>query len=175
MLAKSEAPRLSSIQIRADGSLEGLGELGAQPETDGDGEVGIVLIAQLLGLILTFLGETTTRRLIEDLRLQAAVATEPAATGLEAKTSGAASSGVAGSGTNQGFESILREVDRLRYASETLEALAGQHPDMEAGLVTVAGNIRSIATILDVFVLVRGISEESQEEVNQKPITGYLM
>jgi len=38
----------------------------------------IILIAQLLGLFLTFLGEATTLRLIEDLRLQVDVRTEPA-------------------------------------------------------------------------------------------------
>ena len=55
----------------ANGGLRGLGEVESQTNPDEDGEVGIILIAQLLGLFLTFLGEATTLRLIEDLRLQA--------------------------------------------------------------------------------------------------------
>jgi hypothetical protein len=39
--------------------------------------------------------------------------------------------------------------------SEHIEALADKHPGMEDGLVSVAGNIRSIATVLDVFTLIR--------------------
>ena len=43
------------------------GEVGSESDVDEAGEAGIVLIAQLLGLFLTFLGEATTLRLIEDL------------------------------------------------------------------------------------------------------------
>ena len=81
-LAKSESPRLSAVQLTANGGLRGLGEVGSESDVDEDGEAGIVLIAQLLGLFLTFLGEATTLRLIEDLRLQAdamaELATNPA-------------------------------------------------------------------------------------------------
>ena len=69
-LAKSESPRLSAVQVTANGGLRGLGEVESQTEADEDGEAGIILIAQLLGLFLSFLGEATTLRLIEDLRLQ---------------------------------------------------------------------------------------------------------
>ena len=78
-LAKSESPRLSTVQVTANGDLRGLGAVESQTDTDKDGEAGIVLIAQLLGLFLTFLGEATTLRLIEDLRLQVDVGTEAAA------------------------------------------------------------------------------------------------
>jgi len=60
--------------------LRGLGEVESQTDADEDGEVGIVLIAQLLSLFLAFLGEATTLRLIEDLRLQVDVRTESATT-----------------------------------------------------------------------------------------------
>jgi len=50
--------------------LRGLGEVESQTDVKEDGEAGIILIAQLLGLFLTLLGEATTLRLIEDLRLQ---------------------------------------------------------------------------------------------------------
>jgi hypothetical protein len=72
-LAKSESRRLSTVQITANGGLRGLGEVESQTDTDEDGEAGIILIAQLLGLFVSFLGEATTLRLIEDLRLQVEV------------------------------------------------------------------------------------------------------
>ena len=77
-LAKSESPRLGAVQITANGDLRGLGEVESQAEENGD--AGIILIAQLLGLFLTFLGEATTLRLIEDLRLQVDVRSESATT-----------------------------------------------------------------------------------------------
>jgi len=62
------------------GACRGLGEVESQTDTDEDGEAGVILIAQLLGLFLTLLGEATTLRLIEDLRLQVDVGTESATT-----------------------------------------------------------------------------------------------
>jgi hypothetical protein len=72
-LARLEAPRLSAAQVSADGFLEGLGEL--KPENnidehrDGEdqaGNEGAILIARLLGLLLVFLGEALTLRLLRD-------------------------------------------------------------------------------------------------------------
>src|SRR5664279_2374984 len=40
-LAKAQAPRLSAVQVKPDGSLEGLGS------EDQDAEAGVTLIAQL--------------------------------------------------------------------------------------------------------------------------------
>src|ERR1019366_7668709 len=77
-LAKSESPRLSAVHVTANGVLRGLGEVESQADADEDGEAGVILIAQLLGLFLAFLGEATTLRLIEDLRLQVDVETGPA-------------------------------------------------------------------------------------------------
>jgi hypothetical protein len=56
MLAKSETPGLSALKVTADGGLEGLGELEPQTDAVHFGEVGLIFIAQLLGLFLTFLG-----------------------------------------------------------------------------------------------------------------------
>ena len=64
-LAKSESPRLDAVQVTANGGLRGLGEVESQTDSDEDGEVGIILIAQLLGLFLTFLGEATTLSLMK--------------------------------------------------------------------------------------------------------------
>src|ERR1039458_7955346 len=156
-LAKSESPRLSAVQVTANGGLRGFGEVESQTDADDDGEVGIILIAQLLGLFLTFLGEATTLRLIEDLRLQVDVRTESA-------TAATTSSVTDGPAMAAAFEDLLLEIDRLRSVSERIETLADKHPGMEDGLVSVAGNIRSIATVLDVFTLIRSKAGGPQEE-----------
>ena len=137
------------------------GDVGSKSDVDEDGEAGIVLIAQLLGLFLTFLGEATTLRLIEDLRLQADARTELA-------TNPADMTDVAADGPAMAaaFEDLLREIDRLRSVSDRIETLADEHPGMEQGLVSVAGNIRNIATVLDVFTLIRSKAGGSQEAPN---------
>jgi hypothetical protein len=168
-LAKSESPRLSAVQVTANGGLRGLGEVESQTDADEDGEVGIILIAQLLGLFLTFLGEATTLRLIEDLRLQVGVSSESAAT-TENTTASAADGPVMAAA----FEDLLLEIDRLRSVSEHIETLADKHPGMEDGLVSVAGNIRSIATVLDVFTLIRSKAGGSQEEAPNPQTNGYV-
>jgi hypothetical protein len=160
-LAKSESPRLSAVRLTANGGLSGLGEVEFHTEADEAGEAGIILIAQLLGLFLSFLGEATTLRLIEDLRLQVDIGTEPATT--PADTAGSVTDGPVMAAA---FEDLLFEIDRLRKVSERIEALANKHPGMEDGLVSVAGNIRSIATVLDVFTLIRNNAGGSQEALN---------
>jgi hypothetical protein len=67
--AKSEAPGLWAVEVAADGSLQGLGESEPPLDIDNDsaGEGGVVLIARLLGLLLTFLGVALTLNLISDL------------------------------------------------------------------------------------------------------------
>jgi hypothetical protein len=66
-LARAEAPSLSTVQVGADGSLKGLDELGPQKDKDMSKEGGAILIAQLLGLLLTFIGEGITIRLVQDV------------------------------------------------------------------------------------------------------------
>jgi hypothetical protein len=156
-LAKSQSPRLSAVQVTANGALRGLGEVECHTDADDAGEAGIILIAQLLGLFLTFLGEATTLRLIEDLRLQINVRTESATTAED--TVGPAADGQVMAAA---FEDLLLEIDRLRSVSEHIETLADRHPGMEDGLVSAAGNIRSIATVLDVFTLIRSKAGGSQ-------------
>jgi hypothetical protein len=65
-LANDEVRWMKAIHVRADGSLEGLDEAQAQlSETEiADGE--IVLIAQLIGLLVTFIGEELTLRLVQE-------------------------------------------------------------------------------------------------------------
>ena len=168
-LARSESPRLSAVQITANGALRGLGEVESQADADEDGEAGVILIAQLLGLFLTFLGEATTLRLIEDLRLQAEVVTEPASTAADANQSAADAPAMA-----MAFEDLLLEIDRLRSVSDHIETLAERHPGMEEGLASVAGNLRSIATVLDVFTLIRSKACGSQEEAPDLRTNRYM-
>jgi hypothetical protein len=168
-MAKSEAPRLTTVQITATGGLEGLGEAESQSDADEDGEAGITLIAQLLGLFLTFLGEATTLRLIDDLRIQAEVSAESLAT--QADTIYSATDGPEMAAA---FEDLLLEIDRLRKVSDRIEFLVETHPGMEEGLLSVAGNIRSIATVLDVFTLIRSKAGGSQED-GPDPATNIYM
>lgn len=67
VLATAEAPWLSSVKVVADGELEGLTV--AQAAVDAadfsEGEVG--LLAQLLGLLVAFIGPALTLRLITQI------------------------------------------------------------------------------------------------------------
>ncbi len=62
MMAKDEFPSLGSVHVGPDGSLKGLGE----GEQHQDADAGAVVLAQLLGLLATFIGEPLTRRLVRD-------------------------------------------------------------------------------------------------------------
>ena len=127
------------------------------------------MLATAPGLFLTFLGEPTMLRLIEDFRLQVDVGPEPARTTEDTITSAADAPAMAAA-----FEDLLLEIDRLRSVSERIETLADRHPGMEDGLVSVAGNIRSIATVLDVFTLIRSKAGDSQEEASIPEPNRYL-
>ena len=168
-LARSESPRLNTVQVTANGGLRGLAEVESQTDPDEDGEAGIILIAQLLGMFLTFLGEATTLRLIEDLRLQADIGTQPAPS--IADTTNSAADGLAMAAA---FEDLLLEIDRLRSISEHIETLAAKHPGMEDGLTSVAGNIRGIATVLDIFTLIRSKAGGSQEDAPNRETNRYM-
>jgi hypothetical protein len=168
-LAKLESPRLSTVQLTPNGGLRGLGEVEPQTDLDENGEAGIILIAHLLGLFLAFLGEATTLRLIEDLRLQVDVRAEAATTAEDTIASAADRPVVAA-----GFEDLLREIDRLRSVSNNIETLVDKHPGMEDGLVSVAGNIRSIATVLDIFTLIRSNAGGQQDEAPNLQTNLYM-
>jgi hypothetical protein len=168
-LAKSQSPRLSAVQVTANGGLQGLGEVESQTDSEEDGEAGIILIAQLLGLFLTFLGEATTLRLIEDLRLQVEVSPVSARTTEDLITSAADGPVMAAA-----FEDLLLEINRLRGVGQRIEALADRHPGMEDGLVSVAGNISSIASVLDVFTLIRSKAGGPQDELPDLQTNRYM-
>ena len=71
-LARAEAPSLSAVQVAADGSLEGLDELASQTDKEQARDGGAILIAQLIGLLLTFIGDGLTLRLVQDVWPEAA-------------------------------------------------------------------------------------------------------
>jgi hypothetical protein len=71
-LARAEAPSLGAVQVAADGSLQGLDELEPQIGQDQAREGGAILIAQLIGLLLTFIGEGLTLRMVQDVWPEAA-------------------------------------------------------------------------------------------------------
>lgn len=71
-LARAEVPSLSAVQVAADGSLRGLDELVSQTDKEHAREGGAILIAQLVGLLLTFIGEGLTIRLVQDVWPEAA-------------------------------------------------------------------------------------------------------
>jgi hypothetical protein len=66
--AKSETSALGAVQVAADGSLQGLGEIETQFAIDKNqaGDGGSILIASLLGLLRIFLGEALTLSLLRN-------------------------------------------------------------------------------------------------------------
>jgi len=66
-LARAEAPSLGAVQIAADGSLQGQDEFASQSNEEQARDGGVILIAQLIGLLLTFIGEGLTLRLVQDV------------------------------------------------------------------------------------------------------------
>ena len=166
-LAKSQSPRLSEVQVLANGALSGLSNIDFELGTDTaeESEVGIILIAQLLGLFLTLLGEATTVRLVTDVPLRVEGEAPLDTTGNDASATSTSYFGP--------FEDILLEADQLRNVSERLETLADKHVGINE-VMSVAGSIRNIAAVLDVFTLIRSKAGSSQDDAVSSPPNGYL-
>lgn len=64
-LARADVPSLRTVQLKPDGSLEGLEALAANENNVGP-EGAIAIIVHLLGLLITFIGEPLTLRLVRD-------------------------------------------------------------------------------------------------------------
>ena len=47
---------------------------------------------------------------------------------------------------------ILREAQQLHNVSDRLDSLAGQNPLVSEALITILGNVRNTATLLEVLV-----------------------
>jgi hypothetical protein len=65
-LAKTEVPSLGTLKVEADGSLEGFAEAEQNQGHVPSGSGGDVLVAQLLGLLVTFIGQSLTLCLVRD-------------------------------------------------------------------------------------------------------------
>lgn len=63
-LATAEVPWLRSVHVNADGDLEGLAAVGALLDPTEFLEGRVVLLAQLLGLLVAFIGPGLTSRLV---------------------------------------------------------------------------------------------------------------
>src|SRR6185437_15796686 len=63
---KSGCSRSQRGRSRGDGSLKGLDELASQAQEETQ-EGGVVLLTQLIGLLLTFIGNDLTLRLVQDV------------------------------------------------------------------------------------------------------------
>ena len=154
-LARVEAPGLSAVQVTADGCFQGLGELEPHIDKDHAEEGGVILIAQLLGLFLTLIGEALTLRLVQDISPHHKATTK--------------------SGAPMPFEDILQEVGQLNNVSERLESLADQHPFVEDALMSISGNIRSTATVLEILALIRNKSIRLPKNAPKQPAEPYKM
>jgi hypothetical protein len=64
-LAREDVPSLGQITLKPDGSMDGLEALAAQDAQSGV-EAGAAIIAHLLGLLVTFIGEPLTLRLLRE-------------------------------------------------------------------------------------------------------------
>lgn len=65
VLASAEVPSLQSIKVGAEGRLEGFEQLAADTGTTaGRSEAAVAITAHLLGLLVTFIGEPLTLRLV---------------------------------------------------------------------------------------------------------------
>ena len=66
-LAAAEVPWLRGVRVKADDALEGLEEFQMQLNRDELFEGGVVLLARLLGLLVTFIGAALTVRLVREV------------------------------------------------------------------------------------------------------------
>ena len=72
VLARAEAPLLRGVQIQPDGSFQYSPELETQLDTTEVAAAAALLIEQLLGLLVVFIGEALTLRLVHEVWPRAA-------------------------------------------------------------------------------------------------------
>jgi hypothetical protein len=66
-LASPQVQWLQKLQIESDGSLQGLDELAGQLGADDFLEGPVILLAELLGLLVAFIGEKLTLQLVREI------------------------------------------------------------------------------------------------------------
>jgi hypothetical protein len=67
-------------------------------------------------------------------------------------------------------EAIMAEVKQLNQAGDRIEALAEHHPLVEEALVTIAGTVRSSATILALLVEIKLGPDGHTRAPSNKPV-----
>ena len=67
VLASAEIPWLCKLQMTADGALDGFAELPSDLDRSILAEGEIALIAELLGLLVTFIGPALTLSLVQEI------------------------------------------------------------------------------------------------------------
>ena len=67
VLASTEVPWLRAVHVKTDGTLDGLEELHGQVGPSEFFEGRVVLLAQLLGLLVAFIGEKLTLLLVSEV------------------------------------------------------------------------------------------------------------
>jgi hypothetical protein len=68
------------------------------------------------------------------------------------------------------FEAILDEVDQLNLAGDRIEELAEHHPPVSEALISIAGNVRSTATVLALLVETKLRGCDGHSSLPKKPI-----
>src|SRR5512145_1864285 len=66
-LARAEVPWLDAVRIRDDGSVDWPGADESQQDTEETADGEVALVAQLLGLLVTFIGEALTLLLVREV------------------------------------------------------------------------------------------------------------
>ena len=65
--AEGEVSSLRAVQVKADGSLAGLDKLEGRADAEELAKGSVVLVAQLLGLLVAFIGEKLMLRIVSDV------------------------------------------------------------------------------------------------------------
>ena len=68
------------------------------------------------------------------------------------------------------FEAILAEVDQLNSAGDRIEGLAEHHLPVAEALISIAGNVRSTATVLAVLIETKLKGEDGRNFLTPKKL-----
>ena len=153
-LARSQTTSLGDLQIAEDGSLQSFGKSALQSDRHYASEADVLLTSHSIGLILSLLGTAVTLQLVQDVFPNLTITTE--------------------SGTIRQFEDILKEVGYLNSVSDRLELLAGQYPSVEEALMSVSGNVRNTATVLEVLAVIKAENDEPQKNTPKQKRERYM-
>ena len=66
-VARGEVPWLAAVEVATDGSLKGWEKLEMEVKPNLRAEGNVILVAHLLGLLVAFIGDNLTLRLVRDV------------------------------------------------------------------------------------------------------------